>query len=221
MTVSGFDFGVIARAWPFLLEGLALSFLLTFIAMVGGLVLGLGLALVRLSGRPVAGAVAAAYVNGFRAIPLVLVIFWFYFLVPLAIGRPVGALYSALIAYVLFEAAYYSEIIRAGIQSIRRGQWQAAAASGLSRIQTLRFVVLPQAIRNMLPVLVTQAVILFQDTSLVYVVSLRDFMTSASIVATRDNRLVEIYVFAALVYFTICTAGTLLAEQLQRQRRVE
>lgn len=203
---TAFDFAVILKAWPFLLEGLGLSLLLTLVAMAGGMVLGLLLALARISGIPALAYPAAMYVNGFRAIPLILVIFWFYFLVPLVLGRSVGALPSALIAFTLFEAAYYSEIIRAGLQSVRQGQWQAAAASGLRPVQALRYVVLPQALRNMFPVLLTQAVILFQDTSLVYVISLRDFMTSAGILANRENRLVEMYVFAALVYFVICAA---------------
>lgn len=214
-----FDLGVIQRAWPFLLEGLGLSCLLTVVAMLGGIVLGLGLAVVRLSRWRIAAFLAAGYVNGFRAIPLVLVIFWFYFLVPLALGHSVGALQSVLIAFVLFEAAYYSEIIRAGLQSVRPGQWQAACASGLGYLQALRFVILPQALRSMLPLMVTQAVVLFQDTSLVYVVSLRDFMTSVSIVANRDNRPIEAYVFAAVVYFVICTIGASFATWLNRTGR--
>lgn len=214
-----FDVGVILRAWPFLLEGLALSCFLTVVAMLGGVVLGLGLAVVRLSRWKVAAMLAAGYVNGFRAIPLVLVIFWFYFLVPLALGHSVGALQSVIIAFVLFEAAYYSEIIRAGLQSIRSGQWQAAYASGLGYLQALRFVILPQALRNMLPLMISQAVVLFQDTSLVYVISLRDFMTSVSIVANRDNRPIEAYVFAAIVYFVICTIGASSAAMLSRVRR--
>jgi glutamate/aspartate transport system permease protein len=213
-----FDAAVIVKAWPFLLEGLGLSLMLTLVAMAGGMVLGLFLALARLSGHRVLAGVAAVYVNGFRAVPLILVIFWFYFLVPLVVGKPVGALPSALIAFTLFEAAYYSEIIRAGLQSVRAGQWQAAAASGLRPTQALRFVVLPQALRNMMPVLITQAIVLFQDTSLVYVISLRDFMTSTSIVANRDNRLVEMYLFAALVYFVLC-ASLSLAAHLAAKRR--
>lgn len=213
-----FDASVILKAWPFLLEGLGLSLLLTLVAMAGGLVLGLLLALARLSGHRLLAGAAAVYVNGFRAVPLILVIFWFYFLVPLIVGKPVGALPSALIAFTLFEAAYYSEIIRAGLQSVRSGQWQAAAASGLRPTQALRFVVLPQALRNMMPVLITQAIVLFQDTSLVYVISLRDFMTSTSIVANRDNRLVEMYLFAALVYFVLC-ASLSLAAHLAAKRR--
>ena len=213
-----FDASVIVKAWPFLLEGLGLSLMLTLVAMAGGMVLGLFLALARLSGHRVLAGAAAVYVNGFRAVPLILVIFWFYFLVPLIVGKPVGALPSALIAFTLFEAAYYSEIIRAGLQSVRAGQWQAAAASGLRPTQALRFVVLPQALRNMMPVLITQAIVLFQDTSLVYVISLRDFMTSTSIVANRDNRLVEMYLFAAPVYFVLC-ASLSLAAHLAAKRR--
>lgn len=214
--MSGFDFSVIADSLPSLSGGLAMSFMLTAIAMAGGLILGLILAIVRLSNIRFVSIIAALYVNGFRAVPLILVIFWFYFLVPLVIGRPVGALYSVIIAFIMFEGAYYSEILRAGMQSVRHGQWQAAKASGLSFLQTVRLVVLPQALRKMAPLMVTQGVILFQDTSLVYVVSLHDFMTSASIVANTQNRIVEMYVFAAAVYFILCTLGSTLAERLKR-----
>jgi glutamate/aspartate transport system permease protein len=214
--MSGFDFSVIADSLPSLSGGLAMSFMLTAIAMAGGLILGLILAIVRLSNIRFVSTIAALYVNGFRAVPLILVIFWFYFLVPLVIGRPVGAFYSVIIAFVMFEGAYYSEILRAGMQSVRRGQWQAAKASGLSSLQTVRLVVLPQALRKMAPLMVTQGVILFQDTSLVYVVSLHDFMTSASIVANTQNRMVEMYVFAAVVYFILCTLGSTLAERMKR-----
>lgn len=214
MTVAALDFSVVQKALPFLLEGLGTSAFLTVVGIAGGIVLGLLLAVIRLSRWRIAAAVAACYVNGFRAIPLVLVIFWFYFLVPLVLGQSIGALHAAIIAFVLFEAAYYSEIIRAGLQSIRSGQWQAAYASGLSYLQALRLVIIPQALRRMLPLMITQAVVLFQDTSLVYVISLRDFMTSASIVANRDNRLVETYVFAAVVYFFICAVGSFTAKRV-------
>ncbi len=212
-----FDTSVITKSWPFLLDGMAMSLFLMLVAMAVGMLLGLALAVARLSGPPWLARLAALYVNGFRAVPLILVIFWFYFLVPLVLGRSVGALPSALIAFSLFEAAYYSEILRAGLQSVRPGQWQAAAASGLRPYQALRFVVLPQALRNMLPVLITQAVILFQDTSLVYVISLRDFMTSAGIVAARENRLVAMYLFAAIVYFIICATFSSLAFVAERR----
>jgi glutamate/aspartate transport system permease protein len=218
MNAGMLDFAAILRALPFLLQGLGFSLLLTAVALAGGIVLGLFLAVVRLSRWRVAAALAATYVNGFRAIPLVLVIFWFYFLVPLLLGRSVDPLHSAVIAFVLFEAAYYSEIIRAGLRSVRPGQWQAAYASGLGYLRTLRLVIVPQAMHTMLPLIVTQAVVLFQDTSLVYVISLRDFMTSASIIANRDNRLIETYLFAALIYFIICAAADSVARMLATRR---
>ena len=211
-----FDFGVIVRSIPFLWEGMQLSLLLTALAILGGVVLGTILALLRLSRFKPLAWTAALYVNSFRSVPLILVIFWFYFLVPLALGRPVGGFASALIAFTLFEAAYYCEIIRAGIQSVPTGQRAAAQAIGLSETQVMRYVILPQGFRNMLPVLLTQGIILFQDTSLVYVVALRDFMTATSVVATRDGRLVEMYLFAAFVYFVICFAASRLVRRLQR-----
>lgn len=216
--MGDFDFSVIAENLPFLWQGLQLSLWLTLLAVLGGIVLGTFLALMRLSGIAPLSLVAAGYVNLIRSVPLILVIFWFYFLVPLAVGRPIGGFYSALIAFVMFEAAYYSEIIRAGIQSVKQGQVHAGQATGLGYWQIQRYVVLPQAFRNMIPILVTQGIILFQDTSLVFVVSLRDFMTVSSIVARTEGRLAEMYVFAALVYFVISFSGSLLVRRMQRAR---
>lgn len=212
-----FDLDVIVSSLPFLAQGLGLSLLLTVLAALGGIVLAVILALMRLSGFRVLRLVSAGYVNFFRSMPLILVIFWFFFLVPLIIGRPVGGFYSALIAFTLFEAAYYSEIVRAGIQSVSRGQVWASYATGLTYPQAMRYVVLPQAFRNMTPVLLTQAIILFQDTSLVFVVSLRDFMTATTIVARNEGRLIEMYRFAAAVYFVICFSGSLYVRRLQRK----
>lgn len=213
--MTDFDFNVIWMSLPFLWEGLQLSLWLTFLAVIGGIVLGTLLALARLSGIVPLALVAAGYVNLIRSVPLILVIFWFYFLVPLVLGRPVGSFYSALIAFVLFEAAYYSEIIRAGIQSVARGQKFAGQSTGLNYWQIQRYVILPQAFRNMIPILVTQGIILFQDTSLVFVVSLRDFMTASSIVARTEGRLVEMYVFASIVYFVICFTGSMLVRRMK------
>ena len=213
--MGDFDFDVILNNLPFLWQGLQLSLWLTFLAILGGIALGTLLALARLSGIKPLAIFAAAYVNLIRSVPLILVIFWFYFLVPLALGRPIGGFYSALIAFVMFEAAYYSEIMRAGIQSVRTGQVHAGQATGLGYWQIQRFIVLPQAFRNMIPILVTQGIILFQDTSLVFVVSLRDLMTASSIVARTEGRLVEMYLFAALVYFVICFSGSLFVRRLQ------
>ncbi|MEQ9198742.1 MAG: amino acid ABC transporter permease, partial [Rhodospirillales bacterium] len=161
--MGDFDFGVIIQSLPFLGEGMLLSLWLTFLAIIGGIILGTLLALARLSGIAPLSLLAAGYVNLIRSVPLLLVLFWFYFLVPLALGRPIGSFYSALIAFVMFEAAYYSEIMRAGIQSVRRGQVQAGQSTGMNYWQIQRYVVLPQAFRNMIPILVSQGIILFQD----------------------------------------------------------
>lgn len=223
---SNFDFGVILNSWRYLfLDGMVFTLTLTALAAVGGVILGTLIAMMRLSGLPVLPQIAKVYVNFMRSLPLVLVIFWFYFLVPY-IGqwvtgseRPiqVGAFSSSLITFTLFEAAYFSEIMRAGIQSIPKGQGAAASALGLTYWQSMSNVILPQAFRNMLPVLLTQTIVLFQDTSLVYVLSITDFLGAASKIAQRDGRLVEMYLFAAVVYFTICFIASLLVRRLQRR----
>ena len=221
---ADFDFGVIARSWPYLIkEGLVFTLTLTALATVGGVVLGTLIAMMRLSSYKTLQVIGAGYVNLLRSLPLVLVIFWFYFLVPYVLQWvtgasspvPVGAFASALITFTIFEAAYFSEIMRAGIQSIPRGQPAAASALGLNYWQSMRYVILPQAFRNMLPVILTQTIILFQDTSLVYVVSLPDFLGAASKVAQRDGRLVEMYIFAAIVYFIISFCASWLVKRLQ------
>jgi glutamate/aspartate transport system permease protein len=221
---SNLDFDVIRRALPYLFyEGMTFTVTLTALAGLGGLIFGTAIALMRLSGFKVLGRIAGLYVDFMRSLPLVLVIFWFYFLVPYigqwvtGASRPisVGAFASSLITFILFEAAYFSEIMRAGIQSISRGQPAAANALGLTYAQTMRYVVLPQAFRNMLPVLLTQTIVLFQDTSLVYVLSIPDFLGAASKVAQRDGRLVEMYLFAAFVYFTISCVASFGVRRLQ------
>ena len=221
---ENFDFDVIARTWQVLIfQGLAFTAQVTMMAMVGGIILGTLLAMMRLSSIKPLSWLAAGYVNGLRSIPLVLVIFWFYFLVPYIgawiIGSPtpvkVGAFTSALVTFILFEACYYCEIMRAGIQSIPRGQVNAGSALGLNYWQVMGQVVLPQAFRNMTPVLLTQTIVLFQDVSLVYIISLPDFVTIASKIAQRDGRLIEMYLFVAVVYFVICLSLSMLVKRLQ------
>ena len=207
-----FDWSVIGGSLPYLWKGMQYTLHLTAIAALGGLFFGTLLALARLSPIKPLSMLATGYVNLMRSIPLVLVIFWFFFLVPVilqvAMGyeRPpqVGAERTAIITFIMFEAAYFCEIMRAGIQSIPRGQIYAAQALGLNYGQTMRLVVLPQAFRNMIPVLLTQTIILFQDTSLVYVISATDFVGAAAKIAQRDGRLIEMYLFVAVVYFIIC-----------------
>jgi glutamate/aspartate transport system permease protein len=223
---SGYDFDVIQRSVGYLFrEGMTFTVTLTLMAMTGGIIFGTLLAMMRLSGFRVLGLAAAGYVNLMRSIPLVLVIFWFYFLVPyigawvIGSAQPVavGAFLSSVITFTMFEAAYYSEIMRAGIQSIPGGQVAAGQALGLNYWQTMGYIVLPQAFRNMLPVLLTQTIILFQDTSLVYVISVTDFFGAAVKVANRDYRLVEMYTFVAVVYFIISFSLSLLVKRLQQR----
>jgi len=223
---SNYDFDVIQRALPYLFrDGMTFTLTLTLLAMSGGIVFGTVLAMMRLSSFTLLNLPAGAYVNMMRSVPLVLVIFWFYFLVPyigawlIGASQPVhvGAFLSALITFTMFEAAYYCEIMRAGIQSIPRGQVWAGYALGLNYWQTMGKVVLPQAFRNMTPVLLTQTIILFQDTSLVYVISVTDFLGAAAKIANRDYRLVEMYTFAALVYFIISFGLSNLVKLLQQR----
>ena len=220
-----FDVEIITGALPYLWKGFLYTVELTAVSAAGGLFFGTLLALARLSSLKPLQTVAAAYVNLMRSIPLVLVIFWFFFLVPLILQsvtgaeRPplVGAERTAIITFILFEAAYFCEIMRAGIQSIPRGQVWSAYALGLNYNQTMRLVILPQAFRNMIPVLLTQIIILFQDTSLVYVISATDFVGAAAKVAQRDSKLVEMYLFVAVVYFVLCYSLSFAVKHLQRK----
>ena len=188
----------------FVLKGLAFSLMLTVIATVGGVFFGTLLALMRLSGKKWLDVPATIYVNGMRSIPLVMVILWFFLLVPMLIGRPIGAEISAIITFTAFEAAYFSEIMRAGIQSVPRGQVFAGQALGMSYGQNMRLVVLPQAFRNMLPVLLTQTIILFQDTSLVYAIGAYDLLKGFTTAGKIYGRPEEAYLLAAVVYFILC-----------------
>ena len=201
----------------FILKGLGFSIMLTVIATLGGIFFGTLLALMRLSGKKFLTVPATIYVNGMRSIPLVMVILWFFLLVPLLIGKPIGAEMSAIITFVAFEAAYFSEIMRAGIQSIPRGQVFAGQALGMTYGQNMRLVVLPQAFRNMLPVLLTQTIILFQDTSLVYAIGAYDMLKGFEVVGKNFGRPVEAYLAAAVLYFIICFALSTLVKRLHKK----
>jgi glutamate/aspartate transport system permease protein len=223
---SHFDFEVIVRSLPYLFrDGMVFTLTLTMMAMAGGIVFGTLLAMMRLSAFRLLSVAAGGYVNLMRSVPLLLVIFWFYFLVPYIgawlIGEKnpvkVGAFLSCVVTFTMFEAAYYCEIMRAGIQSVSKGQAYAGYALGLDYWQTMTHIVLPQAFRNMIPVLLTQTVILFQDTSLVYVISVTDFLGAAVKIANRDYRLVEMYLFVALVYFVMSFTASYCVRQLQRR----
>ena len=204
----------------FVLKGLIFSVQLTLVAMIGGIVLGTVLALMRLSGKKWLVMPAAFYVNTLRSIPLVMVILWFFLLIPLLIGRPMGAELSAMITFTVFEAAYFSEIMRAGIQSVPKGQVHAGYAVGMTYGQTMQMIVLPQAFRNMLPVLMTQTIILFQDTSLVYAIGAYDLLKGFEVAGKNFNRPVETYLVAAVVYFVICFSLSMLVRRLQQKIQI-
>ena len=188
----------------YIMKGMLFSVQLTVIATTGGIIFGTFLALMRLSGRPSLVYLATIYVNTMRSIPLVMVILWFFLLIPILIGRPIGADLSATITFIAFEAAFFSEIVRAGIQSVPKGQAYAGEALGMTYGQNMRLVVLPQAFRNMIPVFMTQTIILFQDTSLVYAIGAYDLLKGFEIAGKNYGRPIETYVLAAATYFVIC-----------------
>lgn len=222
--MGGFDFSAIVSVLPFLLKGLTYTIQLTVVAAIGGTLLGILLALARLSHLKWLSMLAAGYINLMRSIPLLLVIFWFYFLVPVMLQSITGADYppkigaerSAYVTFILFEAAYFAEIVRAGIQSIPKGQLGAAYALGLTYAQSMRLIILPQALRNMLPVLLTQTIVLFQDVSLVALLNVTDFVGAAMKIAQRDSRVVEMYTLVAVVYFVL---SFLLSQGVKRLHR--
>jgi glutamate/aspartate transport system permease protein len=219
------DFDVIARTWPYLLTGLQYTVQLTVIATLGGIFFGTLLAMARLSAFKPLSMLAAGYVNLMRSIPLLLVIFWFYFLVPVIVQAITGSEYpiqigadrSAYITFIMFEAAYFAEIMRAGIQSISKGQVHAGYAIGFTYWQSMRLVILPQAFRNMLPILLTQTIVLFQDVSLVSLLNVTDFVGASVKIAQRDSRVVELYLFVAIVYFMLSFTLSAMVKRLQKR----
>ena len=223
--MSDLDFTVITGSWGYLLKGLQYTVQLTIVAAIGGTIWGTLLALARLSSNKLLSNSAAVYVNMMRSIPLLLVIFWFYFLMPVLLqkitgaDRPpqLGAERSAYFTFIMFEGAYFCEIMRAGIQSISKGQVGAGYAIGLNYWQAMKLIVLPQAFRNMLPVLLTQTIVLFQDVSLVSLLNVTDFVGAAGKIAQRDGRVVEMYLFVAVVYFILCSAFSYLVKRLQKK----
>ncbi|MHC4684601.1 MAG: amino acid ABC transporter permease [Planctomycetota bacterium] len=209
------DWAVIPRNFSFLLGGLLVSFKLAGLTLALSLPLGTMIALGRLSSRKWIYYPVSAFVNVLRANPLILIVFWFYFLVPIIIGRPIGDFGSVLIAFIIFYAAYFAEIVRSGIQSVGKGQIMAAYSTGLTYFQTMRYIILPPALRRMVPLLMTQTIILFQGTTVAFIIGLKEFLHRISLVTERELRSFELYIFAALVYLVICYFGSLLSRRLE------
>jgi glutamate/aspartate transport system permease protein len=217
LDLSFYNWDVISK---FVLQGLWFSLQLTLVATIGGIALGTLLALMRLSGRAALAVPATIYVNVMRSIPLVMVLLWFFLIIPFAIGRPLGAETSAVITFIAFEAAYFSEIVRAGIQSIPRGQVFAGQAIGMTYAQNMKIVILPQAFRNMLPVFLTQTIILFQDTSLVYAIGAYDMLKGFETAGKQFGRPIEAYLLAAVVYFVMCYALSQVVRRIQLKTQI-
>jgi glutamate/aspartate transport system permease protein len=199
----------------YILKGLIFSIQLTVVATIGGIVVGTFLALMRLSGRSILVYPATIYINTMRSIPLVMVILWFFLLIPMLIGKPIGADLSATITFIAFEAAFFAEIVRAGIQSVPKGQSYAGEALGMTYGQNMRLIVLPQAFRNMIPVFMTQTIILFQDTSLVYAIGAYDLLKGFEIAGKNYGRPIETYILAAVTYFLICFSLSKVVRKIQ------
>ena len=209
------DWQVIPDNLGFLLKGLAVTLQLALMAMVLSFPLGTLAAMARLARRPWLHWPAVLYIELVRGVPLIMVIFWFYFFLPIFTGRPLDNFTSALVAFIIFEGAYMAEIIRAGIQSVPRGQVDASLSTSLTTLQMMRYVILPQAFRNMLPSLVTQFIILFKDTSLAYIIGVIELTRAASIVSQREIRPFELYVFIAVVYWVFTFALSRLSRLLE------
>jgi glutamate/aspartate transport system permease protein len=201
----------------YVLSGFLFSLQLTVIGTVGGIFFGTLLALMRLSGKRTLTIPSGAYVNMMRSIPLVMVILWFFLLMPSILGRPIGAEASAIITFIAFESAFFCEIMRSGIQSIPRGQIYAGQAMGMTYVQNMRLVILPQAFRNMIPVLLTQTIVLFQDTSLVYAIGAYDMLKGFEVAGKNYGRPIETYLAAAVIYFFICFGLSRLVKILQQR----
>lgn len=217
LDLSFYNWDVISK---FVVQGFWYSVQLTLVATIGGIALGTLLALMRLSGKKSFAVPATIYVNVMRSIPLVMVLLWFFLIIPFALGRPLGAETSAVITFIAFEAAYFSEIVRAGIQSITRGQVFAGQAMGMSYAQNMKIVILPQAFRNMLPVFLTQTIILFQDTSLVYAIGAYDMLKGFETAGKQFGRPIEAYLLAAVVYFLMCYGLSMVVRQVQIRTQI-
>ncbi|OTG63369.1 amino acid ABC transporter permease [Acinetobacter sp. ANC 3903] len=212
---------------PALWHGMSITLKVVISATIGGILIGTLLALMRLSSFKVLNLFAQGYVNLFRSIPLLLVLMWFYFAVPFIYTAITGnyltidtALVSSIVAFMLFEAAYFSEIVRAGIQSIPKGQTAAAYALGMSYGQSMRLIILPQAFRKMTPLLLQQTIILFQDSTMVYAIGLLDFFRTNYVRGDLMSLLTQYILFAGLVYFSVSMIATYAVKKLQRKLTV-
>lgn len=212
-------FDVITRNFGFLMGGLGVTIQLSLFALVGGILLGMLIGLARISKRPWIYYPVTAYVNLIRNIPLILVIFWFYFVMPIVVGKSIDPFPSAVISFIIFEATYFGEIFRAGYQTIRKDLISASYSTGMSYWKTARYISIPIAFRRMMPSLITQSIVTFQDTSLAFVIGLRELVRRASIVDNMEIRSLEIYTFVAVAYFVVCFIGSRISRYYEEKAR--
>ena len=212
-------FDAVAGNITFLLGGFGVTLQLSFFALTGGIALGALVGLGRISKKQWIYQPITLYVNFIRNLPLLLVIFWFYFVMPIIAGRPLNPFLSAVIAFIIFEATYFGEIFRAGYQSISKDLSAAAYSTGMTYAQTARYILVPIAFRRMLPSLITQSIVTFQDTSLAFVIGLQEFVRRTSIVDNMEVRSIQLYGFVAIVFFIFCFIGSKISRHFEEKGR--
>jgi glutamate/aspartate transport system permease protein len=212
-------FDAVSRNITFLMGGFGVTLQLSFFALTGGIALGALVGLGRISKNKWIYRPVTLYVNFIRNLPLLLVIFWFYFVMPIIAGRPLHPFLSAVIAFIIFEATYFGEIFRAGYQSISKDLSAAAYSTGMTYTQTARYILVPIAFRRMLPSLITQSIVTFQDTSLAFVIGLQEFVRRTSIVDNLEVRSIQLYGFVAIVFFIFCFIGSKISRHFEEKGR--
>ena len=212
-------FDAVIRNLPYLMGGFGVTLELTFCALSGGIILGMLVGLGRISRVKWIYYPVTVYVNFIRNMPLILVIFWFYFVMPIIVGTPLNPFISSVIAFIIFEATYFGEIFRAGYQSISRDLINASFSTGMTYSQTARYILIPIAFRRMLPSLITQSIVTFQDTSLAFVIGLQEFVRRTSIVDNLEVRSIELFSFVAIIFFIFCFIGSKISRHFEEKGR--
>lgn len=199
------------------LQGLKYNVLLTLLAVIMALPIGSLFAVAKLSRFRVIYYPVTIYINILRSCPLLMVLFWVYYALPMLIGREISVFYAALFAMTIFEIAYFAEFIRSGLQSIAVSQRYAGLATGLKPRQVTRFIILPQALRRMLPSLLTQSIIAFQDSTLASLIGLREILATTKAINSRELRTLLLYGFLAIAFLVMCCFFSRVVREIERR----